>query len=230
MHGPRCYTAIKCLSNSTDKYMNHSAQYPELLLASSPFFNALCWMCTKKPQRKTRGAGVIYLWIVSTTSKSGLRVRALVVDVARGGGPTSAAGPRDQPSFLHIRLLLKKKLLWHKGWFPSNTDVLIEKCWCLPVHSLDASVIISSTRYDSTTLITSGECVGYSLLSNKTINNLCSWNKKQSWKANGEHAQISLTFWYISYVVSPQSTQWAKSLVADFSTDKGASDGEFKPR
>lgn len=137
-----------------------------------------------------------------------------------GGGPTSAASPRDQPSFLHIRRLLKKKLLWHKGRFPSNTDVLIEKCWCLPVHSLAASVIIWSTRYDSTIPIRSEECVGYGWLSNKTINNLCSWNKKQSWKANGEHAYISLTFWYISYVVSPQSTQWIKALVADFSTDK----------
>lgn len=169
---------------------------------------------------------MIYLWIVSTTSKRGLTVRALVVDVAQGvgvwggGGPTSAASPRDQPSFLHIRRLLKEKLLWHKGRFPSNTDVLIEKCWCLPVHSLAASVIIWSTRYDSTIPIRSEECVGYGWLSNKTINNLCSWNKKQSWKANGEHAYISLTFWYISYVVSPQSTQWVKALVADFSTDK----------
>lgn len=58
------------------------------------------WMCiwetTKRIQRKARGAAVIYLWISSTTSKRGLTVRALAVDVAQGGErgvPISAAGP-----------------------------------------------------------------------------------------------------------------------------------------
>lgn len=167
---------------------------------------------------------MIYLWIVSTTSKRGLTVRALVVDVAQGvgvlGGSHLCCQPQRSTLLSSHQTTFEKKLLWHKGRFPSNTDVLIEKCWCLPVHSLAASVIIWSTRYDSTIPIRSEECVGYGWLSNKTINNLCSWNKKQSWKANGEHAYISLTFWYISYVVSPQSTQWVKALVADFSTDK----------
>lgn len=56
MHGPRCYTANQCLSNfykyltsSTEQYMNHSAQYPELVLAS--FFTHsmpnVCWETTK---------------------------------------------------------------------------------------------------------------------------------------------------------------------------------------
>ena len=136
-----------------------------------------------------------------------------------GAGSHLCCRPQRSTLLLHIRRLLKK-LLWHKGRFLSNTNVLIEKCWCLQVHFLAASVIIWSTQYNSTIPIRSEECVGYGWLSNKSINNLCSCNKKQSWKANGEHAQIYLTFWYISYVVSPQSTQWVKALAADFSTDK----------
>lgn len=177
---------------------------------------------------------MIYLWIVSTTSKRGLTVRALVVDVAQGvgvlGGSHLCCQPQRSTLLSSHQTTFEKKLLWHKGRFPSNTDVLIEKCWCLPVHSLAASVIIWSTRYDSTIPIRSEECVGYGWLSNKTINNLCSWNKKQSWKANGETCPnlFNILVHKLRCVATVNTV--GESTSSWLFHRQGASDGDFKPR
>lgn len=201
-----------------------------------PFLLTQCWMFAEKPQKINQGSSCD-LFVNSfnnikkrTNGKSTGGGCSSGGGGLGGGGPTSAASPRDQPSFLHIRRLLKKKLLWHKGRFPSNTDVLIEKCWCLPVHSLAASVIIWSTRCDSTIPIRSEECVGYGWLSNKTINNLCSWNKKQSWKANGETCPnlFNILVHKLRCVATVNTV--GESTSSWLFHRQGASDGDFKPR
>lgn len=189
-----------------------------------PFLLTQCWMFAEKPQKINQGSSCDLFVNSFNNIKKRTNGKSTGGGCSSGGGGLGGGGSHLCCQPQRSTLLSSHQTTFEKkNCFGIKVDSLQTPMFWLkrfPVHSLAASVIIWSTRYDSTIPIRSEECVGYGWLSNKTINNLCSWNKKQSWKANGEHAYISLTFWYISYVVSPQSTQWVKALAADFSTDK----------
>lgn len=147
-----------------------------------------------------------------------------MVDVAhRWGVPNSAAGPRDQPGVLHIGQRLNK-LLWHEGRIPSNTAVLIKKYSLGSFPGCYSSRSITQYNYRNSSGQKSVRCAV------NCQTKVMLLDRKQSWKASGEHAQNLFNIQENKLLCVTTGNTVGEITGASLIHRQGASAGGYKPR